>query len=73
VTRRSANIRPHATTTRPSFRTTSRIDGDYHAGDIVDELRQLRFDQNEFTSIQIDRDVRDFLVTSLSARQSRRT
>jgi hypothetical protein len=44
------------------------------AGDLVDELRRLNFDR-EFHAVQIDRDVRDFLVSALTARQhvSRRT
>jgi len=37
------------------------LDADMRPDDLVDELRQLRFDHNEFTLIQIDRDVRDFL------------
>jgi hypothetical protein len=40
--------------------------------DLIDELRQLKFEHDEFSSIKIDADVRDYLVASLSARHAAR-
>jgi hypothetical protein len=62
---------------RPPLRETTaapELDADMTPGDIVHELRQLKFDRgnNEFKRIKIDGDVRDFLVSTLSARQPRR-
>ena len=44
------------------------------ASDIADELRQLKFDggNNAFKAIRIDRDVRDYLLTTLTARHAAR-
>jgi glycerol-3-phosphate cytidylyltransferase-like family protein len=48
------------------------LDGDCKVVDIVYQLQQLRFQPNEFRQIKIDADVRDFLVTTPSARSARR-
>jgi hypothetical protein len=54
---------------RPPLREPApEIDGDMTAGDIANELRQLKFERDEFNAIKIDADVRDFLVSTLSAR-----
>jgi hypothetical protein len=42
------------------------------ANDIADELRQLKFEHDEFNAIKIDADVRDFLVSTLARHVSRR-
>jgi hypothetical protein len=60
----------------PFAKTTAapELDADMTPGDIVHELRQLKFDRgnNEFKRIKIDGDVRDYLVNTLSARAVRR-
>jgi len=48
------------------------LDADMRADDIVTELQRLKFNGDEFKAIRVDRDVRDFLVSTLSARQPRR-
>ena len=46
------------------------LDGDCRPTDLAEALRELRFDggNNAFNAIRIDRDVRDYLVSTLSAR-----
>jgi hypothetical protein len=48
------------------------LDCDMRPGDIVTELQRLKFNGDKFKAIRVDRDVRDFLVNTLSARQPRR-
>jgi hypothetical protein len=43
------------------------LDGDMTASDVIEILRKLHF-ATGFTTIQIDRDARDFLVASIAAR-----
>jgi len=61
---------------RPSAnrKPPAELDGDMRASDIADELRQLKFDggNNAFKAIRIDRDVRDYLLTTLTARHAAR-
>ena len=54
---------------RPAIRTPPpELDADMRPDDLIDELRRLKFERDEFNAIKIDADVRDFLVASLSAR-----
>jgi hypothetical protein len=49
------------------------LDADMTAGDIADELRALKFnDGKQFNTVKLDADVRDYLVTALSARYASR-
>jgi hypothetical protein len=62
---------------RPASRETPpELDADMRATDLVEELQRLKFNRgnNEFNSIKIDADVRDYLVTSLlNARHNTRS
>jgi hypothetical protein len=58
---------------RPAIRQAPcELDADMTAKDIAAELRQLKFERDEFNAIKIDADVRDFLVASLSTRHATR-
>jgi hypothetical protein len=59
-------------TWRPSIQETPELDGDLQLGDLINGLRELKFDSTEFRAVRIDRDVRDYLVNTLSARHTAR-
>jgi hypothetical protein len=49
------------------------LDCDMRPDDIVTELQRLKFSgDDELKAIKVDRDVRDYLVASLSARHAAR-
>jgi hypothetical protein len=43
------------------------LDGDCTPGDMIDILRRLQFGAG-FSTVQLDRDARDFLVAAIAAR-----
>jgi hypothetical protein len=60
--------------TGPPIRTPPpELDCDMQPGDLIEELRRLKFNgDDELKAIKVDRDVRDYLIASLSARHAAR-
>jgi hypothetical protein len=59
-------------TWRSPSQETPELDGDLQPGDLINGLRELKFDGTEFRAVRIDRDVRDYLVNTLSTRHAAR-